>query len=110
MFSRNESLFHPFPPEAFFLYEQILIIRYPRLMREMKRREVCCDIGVMARMCEWIMNVEEEGMVQGYVPEESRLRMMTVLQDNESKEVHVSCLFPGKEKGKMQKRETLFKS
>ena len=108
--SWNESSFRPFTPGTLFPYEQILINWYPRLMREMKRREVCCDIGVMARMCEWIMNVEEEGMEQGYVPEESRMRMVVVLLDDESKVLHVSGLFPGEEEGKMQKREMLFKS
>lgn len=52
------------------------------------------------------MNIEEEGMVQGYVPEESRLRMLVVLQDE--KGLHVSCLLPGENGGPMRKREEFF--
>jgi hypothetical protein len=45
-----------------------------RLMAGVKRRECFMDGLVMAKMCAWLVGIEEEGMLGRYVPEEARAR------------------------------------
>jgi Fungal specific transcription factor domain len=79
------------------------------LLRTMARREVFCDSVILARICEWTADLEEEGMVDGYVPEESRTRDVVIFPDPRRHGVNVSCLLPKKGglPGEMVKRETL---
>lgn len=81
------------------------------LLRRMARREVFRDSVILARICEWIVGVEEEGMVNSYVPEESRTRGVVIFPDPRRQGMSVSCLLPKKGGllGEMERRETLIK-
>jgi hypothetical protein len=83
------------------------------MLRGMARREVFCDSVILASICEWIVGVEEEGMVDYYVPEESRTRGVVIRPDLIRRGMNVSCLLPknggGLLPGEMEKRETLIK-
>jgi len=82
-----------------------------KLLRMMNRREVCCDSEILAGICEWIVVIEEEGMVDGYVPEEARTRGVIIAPDHQKQGVYVSCKLTKKGGllGEIITRETLLK-
>ncbi len=80
-------------------------------LRSMNTREMFCDSGILAAICEWIVGVEEEGMLSCYMPEEARTRGVIIAPDHERQGMFVSCKLPKKsgEPGEMVTRETLIK-
>jgi Fungal specific transcription factor domain len=77
------------------------------LLKTMARREMFCDSVILASICEWIVEVEEEGMVDYYVPEESRTRGVIITAEYRRHGMSLSCLLPKKGglPGEMVKRE-----
>ncbi|KAE9377258.1 hypothetical protein N431DRAFT_368998 [Stipitochalara longipes BDJ] len=81
------------------------------LLRTMARREVFVDSVILAGICDWIVGVEEEGMVDSYVPEESRTRGVIIVPNPDMQGMNVSCLLPknGGFPGEMERREGFVK-
>jgi hypothetical protein len=79
-----------------------------RLMAEKPRREGVWDSALAARLCKWIVSLEEEGLVDGFVPEEWRARNAKVKFDFNNRVVLIECEQPGKE-GDMRKRQATMK-
>jgi len=77
------------------------------LLRTMARREVFVDSVILAGICEWMVGVEEQGMVDSYVPEESRLRESIIIPVPRMQGMSISCSLPkvGGVPGEMEKRE-----
>ncbi|CZR65187.1 uncharacterized protein PAC_15087 [Phialocephala subalpina] len=78
------------------------------LLADRPRREAFWDSVMAAKICAWIVKVEEEGMVDGFVPEEARVRKIGAKFDLEKKEAELWCYQP-KEKGNivdLRRRET----
>ncbi|KAF8856196.1 hypothetical protein BDZ45DRAFT_594523 [Acephala macrosclerotiorum] len=79
-----------------------------RLLADRPRREAFWDSVMAAKICAWIVEVEEEDMVDGYVPEEARVRKIGAKFDLERKEAELWCYQP-KERGNivdLKRRET----
>ena len=77
-----------------------------RLLRLRPRREGIWDSVIAANVCEWIMEIEEEGMIDGSIPETSRARNVEMKIDLENQKVEVWCQFPETEGRRMRRRET----
>jgi hypothetical protein len=78
------------------------------LLMSRPRRELFWDSIIAGKVCSWVVEVEEEGMVGGYVSEESRVRAIGVKIGGG--EVHVWCKQPKnicKETGAQLLRETI---
>jgi hypothetical protein len=84
--------------------DPILRRRAIRLLKARPRRELFWDSVTAARVCEWIVEIEEEGLVDGLVKEENRARGIAlgpehrgvatgpeVESDDEVKSVKVWC-------------------
>ncbi|KUJ09974.1 uncharacterized protein LY89DRAFT_267533 [Mollisia scopiformis] len=79
-----------------------------KLLGEKPRREAFWDSVMAAKICAWIMEVEEEGMVNGFIPEESRARKIGAEFNLPKKEAKIWC-YQLKEQGssmELRKRET----
>ncbi|CZR63158.1 uncharacterized protein PAC_13055 [Phialocephala subalpina] len=85
------------------------------LLKSRPRREGIWDSIVAALVCEWVVNVEEEGMLEdGTIPESSRVRNIGVELDFENRKARVWCFLPPqatseseKETAQPRKREAL---
>jgi hypothetical protein len=75
------------------------------LMNSLHRREGFVDSLSSAKICEWLVGLEEEGIIGGFVPEEKRV-MSSWSEPAEEGGVHVWCENP---KGwrRAAKRETI---
>ncbi len=62
-----------------------------RLLMEFPRREGIWDSSVVAAISSWIVNIEEEGIVGGYVEERKRVKSMGVRLDSEKGRADVWC-------------------
>ena len=82
-----------------------------RLMYGVKRREGFMDSLVLAKVCSWIVSVEEEGMVGNYVPEEARARNLRAEPGEEKGSLRVWCELPriGGEPGEVVVRDAIIK-
>jgi hypothetical protein len=79
-----------------------------RLLSYKPRREGVWDSLVVAKFCAWFMNVEEEGMVDGFIPEHSRARDIVVKLDPQGGSAEISCRLPVKDvQGAMRRKETV---
>jgi hypothetical protein len=79
-----------------------------RLLSYKPRREGVWDSLVDAKFCAWFMNVEEEGMVDGFIPEHSRAREIVVKLDPQGGRAEISCQLPVKDvPGAMRAKETV---
>jgi hypothetical protein len=78
-----------------------------RLMEGVKRREGFMDSLVLARVCRWLVGIEEEGMLGRFIPEEARVRDVRA-EPGEKGEMRVWCEMPkvGGKVGEMDVRET----
>ncbi|KUJ06882.1 uncharacterized protein LY89DRAFT_726283 [Mollisia scopiformis] len=66
-----------------------------QLLKEKPRREGIWDSVVAAMVGEWVINIEEEGMLDdGTVPESSRVRNIGVELDSENRKAKVWCYLP----------------
>jgi len=61
------------------------------LLRKYPRREGLWDSSMAVRVSTWLMNMEESGMVDGYVPEPSRLRIVKTDLNLSARSVTVCC-------------------
>jgi hypothetical protein len=61
------------------------------LMGKTPKREGVWDSMLMARISTWLVRVEEEGEVDGYIPENRRARMTRVEVDVVEKHAYVTC-------------------
>lgn len=79
-----------------------------RLLIAKPRREGLWDSTMAARICAWIMGIEEEGMVDSLVPEEARVRNVRAKWDFERRIVKIWCSLPAVEGklGALRERET----
>lgn len=72
------------------------------------RREVFWDSITAAKVCLWVVKIEEEGMVGDYVSEEMRVRNIGVKFNVDEKKLFVSCKQPKRgTKNEMILRETV---
>jgi hypothetical protein len=71
------------------------------LLSSSRRRENIWDGVVAAKLAEWIMNVEEEYLEDGYVPKEMRMIQMTADFDIAARKVCVTGLMPKKASGEI---------
>jgi len=62
-----------------------------RLLSCKPRREGTWDSLVAAKFCTWIVDVEEEGMVDGFIPEYARARDIVVKLDPQGGRAEVCC-------------------
>ncbi|KAE8443428.1 hypothetical protein EG329_001910 [Mollisiaceae sp. DMI_Dod_QoI] len=68
-----------------------------QLLKNKPRREGMWDSIVAALVCEWVVNVEEEGMLEdGSIPESARVRNIGVELDSENRKAKVWCFLPAK--------------
>ena len=69
------------------------------LMNLCPRREGVWDSGMVAKVSTFLMEVEEEGMIDGYIPEYARARIQKVAVDIMNKTADVECVkrIPGSE-------------
>lgn len=68
------------------------------LLKSRPRREGIWDSIVAALVCEWVVNVEEEGMLEGgNIPESARVRNIGVELDFENRKARVWCFLPSEE-------------
>jgi hypothetical protein len=65
------------------------------------------DSLVLARVCRWLVGIEEEGMLGRFIPEEARVRDVRA-EPGEKGEMRVWCEMPkvGGKVGEMDVRET----
>lgn len=56
------------------------------------RREGVWDSGLVSRVSAFLIEVEEEGMVDGYIPEYARARIQKVMVDVIKKTADVECV------------------
>ena len=80
-----------------------------RILRESKPREGLYDGLVMAKVQEWVMTIEEEGILEnGFIPEESRAKITHVKIDLYKRTAELKCERLGrKEDGSRDERETI---
>ena len=69
------------------------------------RRECLWDSVVTAKVCLWVVNIEEEGMIGGYVSEEKRVRNIGVRFRSDESTLYVCCKQPKKGSNEMIQRE-----
>jgi Fungal specific transcription factor domain len=69
------------------------------LLRSKPRRENLWDGKLAARLAEWVMNVEEENLKDGYVPTEMRMTDMVADFDMVSHTAYVAGFIPQKDSG-----------
>jgi hypothetical protein len=79
-----------------------------KLLINKSRREAFWDSVLTAKINMWIIDIEEEGMVDGFIPEEARARKTGVKFDMEKRVAHIWTHFPvGKDRlDELRKRET----
>lgn len=77
-----------------------------RMLFSIRRREGFMDSIVAAKTCAWLADIEEEGMVDGFIPEEARAH--TVHSEVEQGHLRVWCEVGGKS-GELVVRETIIK-
>jgi hypothetical protein len=77
-----------------------------RLMKVKPRREGIWDSMVAAGICEWVVRLEESGMRDGFIPEESRVRNIGSRLDLESRRANAWCYLPT-ERGGLKKLEAV---
>jgi hypothetical protein len=77
-----------------------------RLMKIKPRREGIWDSMIAASICEWVVGLEEKGMRDGFIPEESRARNIGSRLDLESRRANAWCYLPA-ENGGLKKLETI---
>jgi hypothetical protein len=65
-----------------------------RLLVERPRREGFWDSVMAAHICFWILSIEEEGMVDGVIPEEARVRKIGASFDMVKKKANLWCYQP----------------
>jgi hypothetical protein len=65
------------------------------LLAKRPRREGVWDSTLCAKTCWWVVQIEEEGMVEGFVPEESRIRNIGVKHNFDNRQATVWCQLPG---------------
>jgi hypothetical protein len=61
------------------------------LLRRRPMREGIRDSLLSAKVGEWIMGIEEEGLVDGFIGEEWRTRGMSVRLEEDGRRARVSC-------------------
>ena len=88
--------------------------RDPKIRREAiqlllakPRRESLFDSIIAAKVCLWIMNIEEEGMIGQYVTDEMRVREIGVKVRQDAQEIYVRCKQPKKGSKEMVLRDTV---
>jgi len=82
-----------------------------RLLIDRPRREGFFDSVMVATICQWVVDIEEEGMVNGFIPEEARVRKIGAKFDLEKKNMELWCYQP-REMGNLvdlKRRETKIK-
>jgi len=78
------------------------------LLEYKPRREGIWDSIIAAKICRWIVEIEEEGMVAGFIPEDSRARDIEVKLDLQKWQAQVSCQLPAKDfSGTMRQKEAV---
>jgi len=79
------------------------------LMKLCPRREGIWDSGLTAKVSIFLMEVEEEGLVNGYIPEDARARISKVSIDVLTKMAAVECMkrIPDTEGGIMIRKTTI---
>jgi hypothetical protein len=65
------------------------------LLAKRPRREGMWDSVLCAKICWWIVQIEEQGMAEGFVPEESRARNVGIRHDFDNHQATVWCQLPG---------------
>ena len=80
-----------------------------RLLVSRPRREGIWDSLLAAKICTWIVQIEEEGLVDGFVPEQWRARQIGVKLNLENQKADVWCFLPGRggESDKIKRATTL---
>ncbi|RDW73279.1 hypothetical protein BP6252_07186 [Coleophoma cylindrospora] len=83
-----------------------------QLLAATPRREMFWDSIVAAQIGLWVVSLEEEGMVDGFVPKTSRVRNIAMNIDMETRSIHVWCMQPrrGGEPGEWIRRETTLRA
>jgi hypothetical protein len=66
------------------------------LLKRHPRNEGAWDSVVLAAFCEWIIRVEEEGMVNGEIPEVARVKTPCMYFDNSNRIAKMRCLQVGR--------------
>ncbi len=79
-----------------------------RLMNSLHRREGFVDSLNCAKICEWLTDLEEEGMIGDFVPNEKRV-MSTWTEPAKEEGVHVWCDIPAEGALGIVRRETIIK-
>jgi hypothetical protein len=82
-----------------------------RLLFSIHRRECFLDSIVLAKICTWIVGVEEEGMLGNNIPEEARARSVRIKPGSEKGSVYVWCEIPkiGGQLGEVVVRHTIIR-
>lgn len=80
-----------------------------RLLACKPRREGIWDSLLAAKISLWVVEIEEEGQVNGFIPEESRVRQIGTKLDLEKHRAEVWCAQPQRDgpKGEMIRREII---
>jgi hypothetical protein len=78
-----------------------------RLLLAKPRREDLFDSILAAKVCLWVMNIEEEGMIGDYVTDEMRVREIGVKFRQDEQKLYVCCKQPKKGSKEMVLRETV---
>lgn len=79
-----------------------------RLMNSLHRREGFVDSLNCAKICEWLIGLEEEGMIGDVMPNEKRV-MSTWTEPAEEGGMHVWCDIPAEGATGVVRRETIIK-
>jgi hypothetical protein len=79
-----------------------------KLLINKSRREAFWDIVLTAKINMWIIDIEEEGMVDGFIPEEARARKTGMKFDMEKRVAHIWTHFPVRKDSldELRRRET----
>jgi hypothetical protein len=115
------------PDDSFFVFDSQVILpleivarkcRDPVIRREairliflVHRREGFMDSIVMAKICSWLVSIEEEGMLGNHIPETARAHSVRAEPGSKKGSLHVWCELPklGGQVGEVVIRETIIK-